>query len=221
MVEAAGEEIQVVKPELAPKASPSVPKPANQDGKHGMIDTYKPEYASEAARMVLNGAQERDLCVAFKITKTVLRLWRVQHPEFAAALVISHDNALAIANVERSVYEMAMGYEVDAVKIIHVGEGEIKKVKHTKHIPKNQAAAQYFLENMAPEKWSRRGNDGSLPNDGNPTSITNIANIQGMTTDQLRSLAQALRAAIQPRQSLQRLDATEVETVKVEDGSSS
>lgn len=167
--------------------------------------TYDPEtYPERAAQLVLNGATDRDLAVEFQVTGTVLRSWMNQYPEFAAACIISKDASLADAKVERSVYEMANGYSIPAVKIMHY-KGEVIKVPYRKHIPKDINAAKYWLMNRDPTKWGR-GSDSNNNNDDKTPSAINVNMIRGMNTEQLRQMVQVLKSVMSPNQALSRLD---------------
>lgn len=169
-----------------------------------MAATYDPEYHPKAAaEMVLHGATERDLIVAFQITKTVLSMWLAQHPEFAASCSITKQAALADERVVRSVYEMANGYTLPETKVF-VHKGEVIKVPVTKHIPKDINAAKYWLMNRDPTRWGK-STDNSSSNDGLPASI-NIQMIRGMTTEQIRQTMSVLKQVMQPNNTLSRLD---------------
>ena len=177
-----------------------------------LFHEYQEDYPQQAAAQVLNGATEKELVTYFKTTLPVLRMWKTCYPEFAQALVISRQASLADANVMRSMYEMANGYEIPAVKIFNQeGDGH-KIIRYTEQVPRNFNAAKFWLMNRDPERWGRDPDSAKSPNV--PGQI-NIGDIRGMSTDQLRKLMQVLQAALTPNQSLRRLDAVEAEEIEL------
>lgn len=179
------------------------------------FDTYDAAtYPQIASQMVLNGATEKDLVIAFNVTKPILRLWQLQYPEFGAALQISLKSAMVTSQVERSLFEMTQGYEIDAVKIVNVGEGEVKKVKYKKHIPRDVTAIKFWLANRDPTNWGKGTEGGGDGGGSNQLRSLNIGMIKGMSLEELESTLKVLEAAMTPRNSLQRLDVVEAEQVK-------
>lgn len=187
------------------------------DRKTGMmIAAYKPSYPAIVAQMVLNGALERDLINALKTNQRVFRAWQLEHPEFAAALTISKEASLADASVMRQMYEMAHGYDQEAVKIIHVGDGEVKKVPYVERVRKDFNAARFWLVNRDPASWGRDTEQGSRDGGALPSGIQ-INMIEGMTLEQLKNTQTLVKAMMTPQQSLQRLDnVVDAEEVKPE-----
>lgn len=170
-----------------------------------LASTYDPEYhPKRAAELVLNGATDRDLIVEFHINRTVLSRWMTQYPEFAAACKISREASLADARVERSVYEMANGYYVPAVKIMQY-KGEVIKVPYKKYIPKDLNAAKYWLINRDPANWGRGAESSQNNDDKTPTTI-NVNMLRSMSTEQLHNVLQVLKGLMSPNQALGRLD---------------
>lgn len=191
-----------------PIKEPSVRTSSTKSGHHRaamrLASTYDPEYHPKAAaEMVLNGATERDLVVAFQITSTVLRMWMTQYPEFAAACTITREASLADERVARSVYEMANGYTIPETKVF-VYKGEVIKVPIRKYVPKDINAAKYWLMNRDPTRWGKTGD--SAPSDGGSLGSININMIRGMTTEQIRQTMAVLKQVMAPNTTLGRLD---------------
>lgn len=163
---------------------------------------YDPElHPKLVMAMVANGALEKEIITALNITKRVFDIWYVTYPEFAAALVIGDDISLANARVERSLFEMANGYEMDAVKIFNDG-GDILKVPYKEQVPKNFNAAKYWLSNRSPDKWAK--NDDGI---NKTTNTLNVNMVQSLGTEELQSLLKFLKGAVStPSKGMVRLD---------------
>jgi len=160
-----------------------------------LVSGYRPEYAQQAAELVLNGALERDLIMHFQVTQGVFRLWQVQHPEFAAALAITKEASLADQQVIRSMYEMANGYDQEQVKVLNV-EGEIRRVKYRERVQKNFNAAKFWLMNRDPVNWGRDP-DRDKGNSNTP-SVVNLNMVRGLDTDQLKATISVLQGIMLP-----------------------
>lgn len=169
-----------------------------------LLESYRPDYPEKAAKLVLNGAVERDLIAYFQVTKKVFDIWQAMYPEFAAALAISKEASLADQRVERSVYQMALGYNVEAEKIMNY-RGQVIRAKYQEHIPANINAAKFWLINRDPQKWGRDPEKVNSELSAKP-SVLNVNMIKGMSTDQLRQLLQVLKAMLTPTPTLSRID---------------
>lgn len=191
--------------------------PPQRVGNRPSVDacsTYKASYPALVAQMVLNGAVEKDLVVALQITRPVFRLWKLQYPEFAAALSISKDASLADEAVKRSIYEMALGYEETKTKLVVV-DGVVERIKYTEPVAKNFNAAKFWLENRDPENWRKaREPDPEEPRFPvsitpiplTPQNITNINFVRNLETDNLESISKMLQGMMTPGKSLERLN---------------
>lgn len=206
------EPVPMIMPERRYSATVDVAR--TRHAKTEVLDhTYQPHYPKQVAEMVLNGATETDVIVALGITRTVFKMWCVKHAEFAAALRISSDLSLADERVKRSLYEMAVGYEMPAVKIV-VAEGEVKAVPYTEQVAKNFNAAKHWLAQRDPKNWGK-GADSPF-DDAGVGSVINVKNLRGLTTDQLKEVLGVIRNIMQPAVELKRLDAAPVEAEVVD-----
>lgn len=162
-----------------------------------MLNGYKPEYCKQVAEMVLNGALISEIRRSLKVTKSVFEEWMIIYPEFAAALTITSEASLADERMKRSMYEQGLGYEIDAVKVLMTKDGDVKRIKHKKHIPADFNAAKFWLQNRDPMRWSRGGGigEGSGATPGAPTQI-NINMIRGMDTEQLKNSMQVIQSVL-------------------------
>lgn len=190
---------------------------AINDRRQKLINSYDPEeHPKRVMEMVTNGATEREIIAALGISQPVLDIWRARHSTFAAALLIGKETSMADARVQRSLFEMANGYDQPATKIF-LHEGEPVIVPYVEHVPKNVAAAKAWLANRDPLNWGRN------PEHAQPQSapsVLNVKMIQGMDVEQLRAVVHLLRQTLAPitaQSGLKRLDAIDITPEKVEE----
>lgn len=118
----------------------------------GRPEDYRPEYAAEAEEMVKRGATNRDLARHFGCVISTIHAWRIRHQDFSDALKLGRDEADQA--VVRSLYDRAMGYSYDAVKIfMPAGAGEPVYADYTEHCPPDTTAAIFWLKNRRPDLW--------------------------------------------------------------------
>src|SRR4051812_34172946 len=81
--------------------------------------SYKPEFAEQAAKLAMLGATDQEMADFFEIDVRTLYRWKHDHDEFCQALKGAKE--AADDRVERSLYQRAIGYEQDEVKIFMPG----------------------------------------------------------------------------------------------------
>lgn len=111
---------------------------------------YKPEYASQAAKLCLLGATDAQLADFFEVSVSTINLWKVQHSEFSESIKVP--KALADERVEQSLFRRAMGYEHDEVDI-KVVDKEIVMTPIRKYYPPDTTAMIFWLKNRSPGQW--------------------------------------------------------------------
>src|SRR3954470_806191 len=77
--------------------------------------TYKTAYARRAREQYAHGFTDRELAAEFGVSRMTIFRWRAAHPDFAEATALG--KAKANERVERALYERAIGYEEEAVRI--------------------------------------------------------------------------------------------------------
>jgi hypothetical protein len=116
----------------------------------GRPSGYKPEYATQAVKLCKLGATDADLADFFGVsTRTIMR-WQSQHEDFCQSL--KNGKSEADERVERSLYQKAVGYEYDAVKIFNAN-GEPLIVPYREKCPPDTTAAIFWLKNRRSEQW--------------------------------------------------------------------
>lgn len=150
------------KPKAKPKASIPVSREAEDvasaenkesDGKAGRPPKYKAEYAKQATKIAELGATDREIAEFFDVSDRTIRAWKLRYPGFAAALKLGKD--AADDRVERALYQRAVGYSFDSVKVMQF-EGVPVIVPIVEHMAPDINAAMYFLNNRRGYKWKSK-----------------------------------------------------------------
>lgn len=115
---------------------------------------YKPEYIERAAKLAYLGATDKMLAAAFGCRDDTIRDWKNKHPEFAQALL--KQKLEVDGKVARTLFERAMGYDVEEEKAIKVKDGKserVEVVKVTRRVEPNVTAQIFWLKNRQPALW--------------------------------------------------------------------
>jgi hypothetical protein len=124
-------------------------KPARKMGRPTL---YKPEYVELARKVSKLGATDDQLADIFGVSIPTLRSWKVRHADFLAALKLGKEEADQA--VTRSLYQRAMGYKTDAVKIfLRKGDEEPVIVPYQEHVQPDTTACIFWLKNRRPDLW--------------------------------------------------------------------
>ena len=151
--------------------------------KRGRPSAYRKEHAEQAFKLCLLGAKDEELADFFGVRVSTIKNWKQSKPEFLAALKEGKDEA--DANVSKSLYRRAIGYEHDAVKIVADAKtGSEHIVHYTERYPPDTTACIFWLKNRQRAKWrdvSRQEHSGL---DGGPIRHE----FSEMTDDELRRI---------------------------------
>lgn len=136
---------------------------------------YKPEFVEQAAKLCALGATDMELADFFGVTWRTIYRWKNSYPKFAAAMQEGKD--AADARVQRSLYQRAVGYDHDSVKIfLPRNSRKPVMVPYVEHVPPDITAGQYWLNNRRPDQW-RNKNTVALGGDpdGTPVEVSGLA----------------------------------------------
>ena len=150
---------------------------------------------AEAAPIVLkaieDGEYQRDAAQKAGINEDTFYTWMKEKAEFSEAVKRAKENARlnAVAKVERSLLERALGFEYEEVRTEYESKPNddpkskekyvpvIKKQSRTKkRVVQDVEAIKFFLTNKASEEWKNRieqNNTGSLCTDFNVNFVNN------------------------------------------------
>lgn len=123
--------------------------------KRGRPTSYRPEYAEQVAKLCALGATDYELADFFGVDVRTIYRWRHSHPEFCQAQKVGKE--AADERVERSLYQRAIGYEQEGVKIfMPAGADAPVYAPFTAKIAPDVTAAIFWLKNRRPEDWRDR-----------------------------------------------------------------
>ena len=130
----------------------------------GRPTDYDPSFCQIAADACINGATDEEIADTLGGCARTIYRWKIQHPEFSQALRVGKE--LCDERVERSLYNRAVGYTYDAVKV-NVSEGCAIITPYKEHCPPDVAAQKLWLTNRRAEQWKDRSSiEVSGPNGG-------------------------------------------------------
>lgn len=118
----------------------------------GRPPKYKPTFAKQAEKLCALGATDDNLADFFDVSVRTISRWKVEHEEFCQALKAGKD--VADDRVERSLYQKAVGCEIDAVKIfMPAGSSEPVYAPYRERLPPDTTACIFWLKNRRKEQW--------------------------------------------------------------------
>ena len=121
----------------------------------GRPPKYKEEYVGQALKLCQLGATDQELADFFEVEVRTIYRWRNDHDEFCHATKAGKE--MADDRVERSLYQKAVGYEQDEVKIF-MPAGALAPVyaPFRAKIAPDTTAAIFWLKNRRSQDWRDR-----------------------------------------------------------------
>lgn len=142
-----------------------MPKSGNRKGRYvkvrvasderpgpGRKTKFEARFINTVKVMAENGMTDRAMAQALGVAYSTFREWMGKHPRLREAIAIPK----AVANdlVKLSLYNLARGYDVEEEEV-KVLEGELVRVKVTRHVPANFSAIAMWLNNRMPDEFRR------------------------------------------------------------------
>lgn len=126
--------------------------------KVGRPTKYKPEYAKQTKKLCLVGMIDTQLADFFEVSEVTINAWKNQFPQFLKA--IKEGKATADRQVEKSLFQRAMGYEHPDEKIFFDKDAHdderIVRAGTIKKYPPEVAAGIFWLKNRKPKEWREK-----------------------------------------------------------------
>ena len=116
----------------------------------GRPTDYDVEFCKTAHAMAQQGATIREIAQAFDINESTCYRWQHDHPEFGESIKLGKD--AADRRVENCLYNRAVGYSYDAIKIMQFNGVPVVE-PYVEHVPPDVNAAAIWLKNRKPEEW--------------------------------------------------------------------
>lgn len=118
----------------------------------GRPSSYSPDMARQAEKLCDLGATDIEIADFFEVDVRTVYRWKHEHPEFCQALKDGKVNA--DERVRRSLYQRAVGYEQDEVKIFMPAGAEAPVyAPYRAKVAPDVTAAIFWLKNREPEQW--------------------------------------------------------------------
>jgi hypothetical protein len=155
----------------------------------GRPTDYDPSFCQIAADACINGATDEEIADTLGVCARTIYRWKIQHPEFSQALRVGKE--LCDERVERSLYNRAVGYTYDAVKI-NVDKGDVIITPYKEHCPPDVAAQKLWLTNRRAEQWKERSSKEISGPNGGAIKLDTTGDIE-----QARRIAFALGRALE------------------------
>lgn len=123
-----------------------------QPKKRGAPTGYKPQFCAQAEKLCLLGATDAQLAEFFEVSTRTIYRWINEHSEFCQSLKVAKEEA--DRRVERSLYNRAVGYSHEAVKIfMPAGADAPVYAPYTQHVPPDTTAMIFWLKNRQSGRW--------------------------------------------------------------------
>lgn len=133
----------------------------------GRPSLYKPEFAEQAKKLCVLGATDQEVADFFEIDVRTVYRWKHDHDEFCQALKAGKD--VADERVERSLYQRAIGYEQDEVKIFMPGGADQPVYAPFRaKISPDTTACIFWLKNRRRGEWREKIEHELAGKDGGP-----------------------------------------------------
>jgi hypothetical protein len=127
----------------------------SKKGPGGRPTKYKEEYAEQAYKFCLLGADDEKLAKLFEVDVRTINRWKKDQPEFRQSITNGKD--VADAEVAKSLYKRALGYTYEETKVSESpgsdGDSRQYVTTTTKEVAPDTAAAFIWLKNRQSKKW--------------------------------------------------------------------
>lgn len=144
----------------------------------GRPTKFKEEYIELAYNYALLGAIDKDLARMFDVSETTINAWKKEHEEFSEAL--KKGKYEADAQVARSLFKRALGYQYEEVKREESEQG-VKNTVTVKEVVPDTTAQIFWLRNRQPDKWT----NNPMPDDQDQvaTPVKIVVNVEDARKD--------------------------------------
>jgi hypothetical protein len=142
---------------------------------------YEAKFAKQAAHLTQLGATDQEVADFFEVDVRTIYRWKHDHAAFCQALKAGKE--VADDRVERSLYQRAIGYEQDEVKIFMPASAEnpVYAPFRAKVAP-DVTAAIFWLKNRRGGDWRDVKSTELTGKDGGPVAVSEVI-LRGVKAD--------------------------------------
>lgn len=120
--------------------------------KGGRPTKYNPETTPVIVKgLARGGATDVEICAALEISKSTLQEWTGRYKELATAMKLG--KKVADDRVVRSLYQRAVGFHYEAVKIFKPKGEDPTIVPYTEYVIPDTTACIFWLKNRDRANW--------------------------------------------------------------------
>jgi hypothetical protein len=158
------------------------------DSPIGRPSAYDPDTSpAQAEKLCALGATDEEVADFFEVDVRTIYRWKLKHEAFCQALKTGKE--LADQRVERSLYQKAIGYRQQAVKIfMPAGKEDPVYAPYVEHMAPDTTAAIFWLKNRRPDLWRDKSEHEHTGKNGGPIVTTQI-DAKKLSKAQLEALA--------------------------------
>lgn len=118
----------------------------------GRPSLYRDEFAKQVAKLAQLGATDQEIADFFEVHVATVYRWKHDHPDFCEALKVGKE--VVDNRVERSLYQRAIGYEQEEVKIfMPAGAEKPVYAPFRAKVAPDTTAAIFWLKNRRSGEW--------------------------------------------------------------------
>ena len=156
-------------------------------GDIGRPTEYQESYARDAMKLAELGATDIEVADFFEVDVRTIYRWKHSHPDFCQSLNAGKDKA--DERVVNSLFNRAVGYEQDAVKIFMPAQAtEPVYAPFRERIAPDTTAAIFWLKNRRSAEWRDKTQQEHTGANGGPIKYEEIP------TEQLLAKLKALQS---------------------------
>lgn len=122
----------------------------------------------------MRGATDSEIAKMFGVTRQTIYRWKIEHEEFCYALIVGKE--IADDRVERSLYEKAVGYEIEVEKVFQY-QGEIVRATVVEHVQPDKPSIDMWLASRRTDKWRKTERIEHTGKDGGPIETTDTLSL--------------------------------------------
>ena len=160
----------------------------------GRPTKYQDAFADQAAKLCQLGATDQEIADFFEVDVRTIYRWKADNDEFCQSLKAGKESA--DDRVERSLYQRAIGYEQDEVKIfMQGGASEPVYAPFRAKVAPDVTAAIFWLKNRRSQEWR------DVKHIDSKQQVTYEYDLDSLPVEELERLRAELAAAARIRPS--------------------
>lgn len=132
----------------------------------GRPSEYREEFVTSVLEMAERGATDVEIADSLDVSVRTIYRWKAEHEDFRQALKLAKD--IADERVERSLYQRALGFQHDAVKIFLNKEGNVVQAPYREVVAPDTTACIFWLKNRKSQEWRDKVEAEVTGKDGGP-----------------------------------------------------